>query len=293
MEGKELTIVKELLPALDELIDKSDTFLKISTRAASGEVAQFHTFDDKKLAKIAERMPVIDRATRNFGKSNSQTQRKMMSLTMLSPAGTPYQQIKQILAQIERKRSALKSTQFKLKKDRIQIAKLEQKHFNTSDVLDAAEIQVEIEELASNICDSILYYEGALKEVGYLQTAYEEICKNMGISEDWDEADMEKAEISHHVKSAFRNALRDYQLRDRIGMGTLEYLEQYGISPFQALEEVKQFIKNMPDLSYDTYMNFLDRMHEKYKDNYKDAMKRMGLETLVDDEFLYLEDKDD
>ncbi len=296
---KDLVTINEKMNSLDLILDNSDTFLKISTRAASsGDIVKFHVFDEVKLRKLAEKMPEIDRATRSFGKSNTQTTSKLMSLTMLSPAGTPYQQIKQILAQIERKRGAIKESHIKIKRQKIELKRLDRDLQNTEDVLDREEMLLDIEETMSNISDSMLYLEGALKEIGQYQATYDEIIKNSGISEDWDEEDMELAEIEHHVKSSFRLGLRDLINHNSLGMGALEYFEQYGINPLSATKHIRDYLQkqgtniNKGSLpTYDDHMDFLDSMYKTYKDSYKDAMKRMGIEKLINDDFLYLEDK--
>lgn len=296
---KDLVSIDEKINSLDTVLNSSDKFLKISTRAASsGDVVKFHVFDDNKLQMIADKMPEIDRATRSFGKSNTQTTSKLMSLTMLSPAGTPYQQIKQILAQIERKRSAIKENHIKIKRHKVELKRLERDLSTTEDDLDREDILIDIEETLSNISDSILYLEGALKEVGQYQATYDEIRKNNNIPEDWDEEDMESAEIEHHIKSAFRLGLRDIINHNSLGMGALEYLEQYGINPLSADKLIREYVaqqkarlnkQSIP--TYNDHMDFLDRMYNLHKDNYKDAIKRMGIDKLINEDFLYLENK--
>lgn len=294
---KELVIIENNMNSLNLVLDNNDSFFKISTRASSsGDVIKFNTITDDKLKKISDKMLDIDRATRSFGKSNTQTTSKLMSLTMLSPAGTPYQQIKQILAQIERKRGAIKELHIKLRRYKVELQKLENRLANTEDVLDKEDIIIDIEEIISNIADSMLYLESSLKEIGQYQNTYDEIVKNNNIPENWDEVDMEKAEIEHHIKSAFRLGLRDLINHNSLGMGSLEYFEQYGINPLSANKLIRQYLNDQNNSinkgalpSYDDHMNFLDDMYKLHKDCYKDAMKRMGITNLLNEEFLYLE----
>ena len=65
------------------------------------------TITPDKLAKISERMVEIDRANNSLGRSNTQTTNQLMTLTMLTDS--PYRRLRQILAQIERKRTALQN----------------------------------------------------------------------------------------------------------------------------------------------------------------------------------------
>ena len=68
------------------------------------------TITPKKLAKISERMVEIDRANLTAGKRNTQTTTQLMTLTMLTDS--PYRRLRQILAQIEKKRGALEEAYF-------------------------------------------------------------------------------------------------------------------------------------------------------------------------------------
>ena len=102
--GNEIT---DITLQVEKLIDKDNVFMQIATRGAdpnASELIDFKTFDEEKLALVASRMPEINRATRSFGKQNSQATGKLMSLHMI--AQSPYRRMKQCLAKIERKRSA-------------------------------------------------------------------------------------------------------------------------------------------------------------------------------------------
>jgi len=102
--------IKDLTLKVEELIDKDNVYMRIATRGAdpnAKELVDFKTFDQEKLELVANRMPEINRATKSFGKQNSQATGKLMSLHMI--AQSPYRRIKQCLAKIERKRSALEN----------------------------------------------------------------------------------------------------------------------------------------------------------------------------------------
>ena len=76
--------------------------------------SELAVIDDKKLAKISERMKEMDRANLSFNKKNTQTTSQLMSLTMMCDA--PYRRLRQVLAQIEKKRFALEDAAFDLRK---------------------------------------------------------------------------------------------------------------------------------------------------------------------------------
>ena len=60
------------------------------------------------LEKVTQRLPEIAAKTEAFGRNNSQTTLSMMTLTMMT-GQSPHRQIRQILAEIERKQTALVS----------------------------------------------------------------------------------------------------------------------------------------------------------------------------------------
>lgn len=298
--------IRDLTLKVDKLIDKDNVYMQIATRGAdpnAKELMDFKTFDDKKLALVAERMPAINRATQSFGKQNSQATGKLMSLHMI--AQSPYRRMKQCLAKIERKRSALKENIFKLRREKVKLDKLLRKRIllidkelsiDGDDVilhdLDIEDINIKIEKIATGISDSTLYIEGALKEIGMYQEAYEEIRTSFNISEQWDELDMERAEIEEHVKTSFLHAVRDVMMTGRLNVGTIEYLEQYGVNPNTAYTLVVDYLGTSGNnTNITTLYDFLDRMYDTFKDEYKLAMKRLGIKTLISEDFLYLEDK--
>jgi hypothetical protein len=307
--------VKEIMLKVDDLIDKSNVFMQLTTRGAdpnSKALVDFRIFDDAKLAKLAENMPEVNRATRVFGRQNSQATGKLMSLNMISQS--PYRRLKQCLAKIERKRQALKENIFRLRKEKIEMDRLLhrkaalQKELD-SDVFEPGDdpihtefdiqlLDIEIQEKAANISDSNIYIEGALKEIGMYQDAYNQIKKSYNIPDNWDEEDFEKMEVEEHVKTAFLHAIRDVEMTGRLNVGTHEYLEQYGINPHTALRLVQMYLGGVEKLTQDNNFTnitvlyeFLDQMYDTFKDEYKHAMKRIGLEKLVSEEFLYLEEE--
>ena len=306
--------IKDITLKVEELIDKENVYMQIATRGAdpnAKDLIDFKTFDEEKLALVASRMPEINRATRSFGKQNSQATGKLMSLHMI--AQSPYRRMKQCLAKIERKRSALKENIFKLRKNKVRLDRyLYKKQLllaRIADVLeedddevllnfDLEELDIKIQKLAADVSDSNIYIEGALKEIGMYQEAYDEIRESYNIPEVWDELDMEKAEIEEHVKTAFLHAVRDVEMTGKLNVGTHEYLEQYGVNPHTAfalvrkyLSSVEQRATNGENLNIKLLYDFLDKMYETFKEEYKHAMDRLGLKNLISENFLYLEEK--
>lgn len=289
------------------------------TRAEGSGAIVLHTFDDKKLEKLAERMPEIHRANRCFGRQNTQHTNKIMTLNMI--CCSPYRQLRQCLAQIERKQGALKENYFKINKEKVEIKKIQYqlKHnikMNDDDgterklnEFDKEKLELDLIQKASGIEDSSIYIEGALKELGSFTDAYEQIRKSNDIPKNWDEEDVELAEIGEHVRMAFNHGIRDILMTGRLNVGTMEYLEQHGIEPIEAVKEIMAYItlivekvdkvvvddegnetivKEAPGTINNRY-DFLDTMYEKYKGEIEKVMKRIGLKSLANIDWLYKE----
>ena len=272
--SKELTTISE------------KRFNNIITRAGDPNSLEFKTIDDKALAEINEWMPEVNRATNSFNKQNSQTTLSLMTLNMIDSA--PYRVLRQILAQVEKKRGALKENLYNIEKKKLQYLEFESK-----DDLPPLD-DLEMRKIACDIIDSQSHIEQALKELGSLKRRYEEICKNKNIPETWDEQDFENQEIEHHIKSIFRNAIRD-KMQGGCNMGTMEYFEQYGISPIVGyacvdnyLAETRKIINDTgqgPDIN--SLYQFYDNMYNLFKNEYKKAAARIGLDNITQADFLF------
>jgi len=320
---------------LTALLDKTNVFNQITTRAVEGTdlVPKFHVFDETKLATIADRMPEINRATRSLGRKNTQVTNRLMTLTMLNGI-SPMRIVRQCLTEIENRRQAIKENRFKLaesyvklNKIRYEIGKVEkqlneipkrieaaQKADYPGDVVAIEDEQmnlmfdldmkkIKMEKLITGIHDAMLYMEGALKDVASFQSSYLQIIKNKGIPENWDEQDLEKAEVEHHIQMGFLLLLRDLLVSGRIGMGTIEYLGQFGIHPMTASKIVAEYIEsragklgdleNKEDVSIDDLLDiddlhkFLEDMSAQFKDEYKKVLRQIGVEDLHEDWYMY------
>ena len=257
-------------------------------QALQKSVGGLATITDKKLAIIAEKMVEIDRVNQTAGRSQTQTTNQLMSLTMMTDS--PYRRLRQCLSQIERKRTALEEAYFKMQKKKLLIGQWYEKGDELS--------VIKAQEAESNMIRQKDYIDGAFKEIATFQCAYDEIRESHNIPEKWDEKDAELAEIDHHIKQAFRQAHRDMVNTGRIGLGNMEYLEQYGIHIQTATKVIADYIAGEDKMISDGKMPtvrhlyaFLDRMAETFHDAHKDVLNRIGIKELIKDEFLYLEDK--
>ena len=271
---------------------KDDNVVSLSEykgfQALQKSVGGLATITDEKLADIAEKMVEIDRANHTAGRSNTQTTNQLMTLTMLTDS--PYRRLRQCMSQIERKRKALEEAYFKVQKKKIQVDEWYEKGDKMS-IMRAREAE-------AGMLRQKDYIDGAFKEIATFQCAYDEIRESHNIPEKWDERDAEEAEIDHHIRQAFRQAHRDMVNQGRIGLGNMEYMEQYGIHIQTATKIIADYIVKedkmiakgkMPTVKH--LYDFLDKMAETFHDAHKAVMNRIGIKELIKDEFLYLEKK--
>jgi hypothetical protein len=240
------------------------------------------TLTSNAIARIEANMPEIIRAKQSFGRTNSQTTAKLMSLTMLT-SGSPYRVLRQCLAEIEKRYSALQETSFTIREAKIK-SDILKKNYNDPLAL----LEAEKEDL--KIYNSKNYIEGALKDIAAFQDAYTQVRINNNIREDWDEKDFELAEIEHHMKTGFLHAYRDIMSNELLNVATIEYLHQFGIHPQVAFNETKKYIDSISeDLNLDSshLENWLKSMVQKYKHLYEIAVKSLGLDELHSDWSMY------
>ena len=248
-------------------------------------IGNLPTITPKKLAKISERMVEIDRANLSAGKRNTQTTTQLMTLTMLTDS--PYRRLRQILAQIEKKRGAIEAAYFGHQKMMLKVEKWQEK--------DDALSRIKVNEAMVGVERSKKYLDGALREIGALQDAYEEIRKNNGIPELWDEEHAELDEINHHIRQVFRQSHRDMVMSKKISQGNAEYLEQYGIHLQTAQRVIGDYINGCEKMmnedgvmpTVDHLYEFLDVCVDNFGKEYIKVMNHIGITDLVRNEWLF------
>jgi hypothetical protein len=202
-----------------------------------------------------------------------------------------YRVLRQILAQVENKRGALKEAIYNIEKKKIEY----KDYLNRKDDLTDLD-ELEMAKTASDIVDSQGHIEAALKEIYALKQRYEEICKNKNVPANWDETDFEESEdgeIKHHIISIFRNMIRD-RMCGAANHGSAEYAEQFGINPITAyaivddyLKQVHQAMGNGKLPGIESHYEFYDKMYEIFKNEYKKAAARIGLDHITHAESMF------
>lgn len=255
--------------------------------------AEFPTITAQALARIEAGMIEQRRVCKIFGRSNSQTNTKLMSLTMLAAA--PLRHLRQCAAEIEKRQQALQENAIRLRRAQLEAAKFREEAEELRGY--ARELKLlEAEEKDLLISASRPYVEGALKDIAALQEAYEQIKTTHGIRDNWDEADFEAGEIEHHLKSLFRLAYKDLTATGRMSSAASEYAEQFGIHPMVVERRAREYIaecesmfsaKSAPSVA--NFHHWLDLCHLAHKNDVRSAVEWLGLTELITKWSLYVE----
>lgn len=214
--------------------------------------------------RVSERLPELESKIKYFDRQNSQHTLALMSLTMLN-GQSPYRLLRQVMAEVERRKMALAEAQLEHAKKLSKLKKLQAS--DTDDPVVQAKIRLEailLDSLESKI-------NGALKDIATLVDAYDNIRAQHNIDQ-WDESDFEAEEKRHHVRRAFELLYRNMVNTGRAGDAAIEYLHQYGVHVQIAIKEVAGYIQNTErriasgerPTSTDVE-DFLDEMGDKYK----------------------------
>lgn len=251
------------------------------------------TLDAAALARIDAGMLEHSRTLQIFGRQNSQTTAKLISLTMLAAA--PFRQLRQCAAEIEKRRQALQEASITLRRRQIEAAQARQDADGLTGL--ARDLRLlDAEERDGQIAASRVYVEGALKDIAGLQDAYDQIRRTHGIRENWDEADFEAGEIEHHLKALFRLAYRDLMHTGRISTSACEYAEQFGVHPNVVHARASAYIAECERMlgtgqapTIDHLHEWLQGCYEAHRDDVQRAVAQLGLVDLITKWSLYVE----
>lgn len=245
------------------------------------------------LANIERGMIEQRRVGNIFGRQNSQTTTKLMSLTMLTAA--PYRALRQCAAEIERRKGALNESMYSLRKQSLE-AKRHRERAASMTGTDAELELLEADAKERGIEDTKAYVQGALKDIAALQDAYDQIRLSNGIRDTWDEADFEAGEIEHHIKSIFKLAYRDLLHGGRMSAAAAEYAEQFGVHPQVVLARASEYLAHCQALlaerkapGVDNLHEWLQACYEAHKDDVHAAIRHLGLTDLITRWSLYVE----
>tara|TARA_B100000575_G_C23121118_1_gene648828 strand:- start:67 stop:906 length:840 start_codon:yes stop_codon:yes gene_type:complete len=260
--------------------------VKLVKQETIGFAIQSNNISEAAVQKVSQYLPELIEKTKSFGSNNSQTTLSMMTLTMLG-GHSPYRMLRQILAEVEKRKRALADAQIghaKLLRD------LKRWEGQTEPIM-AARYRatcVEQEEMENKI-------NGTFKDIAILIDAYNSIKEKQNIPDEWDEESFENEEKKHHVRRCFEMMYRNLLNTGKMAGSTLEYMQQFGIHPQICEKEVAGYIAYTEDriaegaiIHANDLEEFLDEMGEKYKESADKTSERLfGKKDFTNKDFMY------
>lgn len=268
------------------------------------------------LEVVKEALPEIQRSTSLFYKTQSQFMDNMLTVSHM----TPLRNLRQILAQMNSTREAIKEAHFKLKKKEVEL-KQKQREYNNlfkkqtlieqmedvknlknaDDDLKADLLEIEMDEIMSNADNTRGYISGAIRTLANYTNQYNLIMTKHDLK-DWNETDFEKEEERYHIMKAFEQALCAARTRHdhSIDEGNMIYLTQIGINGAHAQFEIHRYLsveqtmlrgnpgdpsKGIPPTPpqappHSMYIAFLNNMADHFAGSAKEFAEAKGMSTV-------------
>ena len=272
----------------NKLVKKEEA--KLVKQETIGFAIQSNNINEAAVEKVSQYLPELDQKTKAFGSQNTQTTITMMTLTMLGGQSS-FRMLRQILAEVEKRKGALSESQVGHAKLVREIKKLERLTAEDDDPVLAAKYR--------KACVSITTLEGKINgsfsDIATLIDAYNNIKETKGVSDEWDEEAFENEEKKNHVRRCFEMMYRNLLDTGRISTSTIEYMQQFGVHPQICQKEVAGYIAYTDDriqqggvLHANDLEEFLDEMGDKYWEGADKTSERLfGKKDFTNKDFMY------
>ena len=205
--------------------------------------------------------------------SHSQWMWRHLNLSSFSPI----KNLRQISAEISRKKSALIEVKFSYYRKQISLEKINQLLDESEEGLERTELQVDKAEIESGMAGTRLAIEGALKDVLTLHDLYLQIKEQTG---EITEADAEAVESLTHLQRSIQQCLRDIRQFGSITKGEQEYLEQIGVNPSKMQHTLQAYLEEEERSDWSTagLAKFVQELSDELINVYKVDITRMKVQ---------------
>jgi len=168
--------------------------------------------------------------------------------------------LRQISAEMSRKRRALNEAKFGYLKKKMKIG-VKREEMDKASPANYRLLEVEIMELESQMQEVMVKVEGALKEVQTLSGMHDSLKEHLG---EISEEEFEKAQTKGHIKRAMQQSIREVRECGRIKTGNQEYLEQSGVCVTHAFGLITDYLEQEKNAKNTTLLHsFLDAVAEE------------------------------
>lgn len=283
--GGDLAVFEEIRGALTL---KQDVKVPMSMVFGRGTLANAKSFGGRSLAENTQK---VDYALANVGElqniwnhSHSQWSWKHLNLSYHAP----YKNMRQIAAEISRKKAALNEAKWRHVETEMKIRKIEDELHkgNETGQLDywrEVELKIKLAKYREGLAEGAVVIEGAMKDVLVLNELYEQLKNKVS---GFSEADFEKDETKTHLKRALVQCIRDVRQYGSITKGEQEYIEQIGVNPMKLQGLLKKYVEaEAKEDKWDVsgLYEFVDKLSNELTDVYKVDQVRMEMQGFKTD----------
>jgi len=215
--------------------------------------------------------------------SHSQWMWKHLNLEYVSPM----KNMRQISAEITRKRQAFEEAKYKYLEKQVLIEKLTKRFNDSTDELEQADLQVKVSKHQHSLKEMRRLIDGALKDIMTLNDLYKQLKDKVG---DVTESDVEREESKAHLQRSVTQCIRDVRQTGSITKGEQQYLEQIGVNPSKMQHLIRGYVKEEANSDWSTQplFEFVNTIVDELIDNHKVDIKRMesqGFSSDFNEEF--------
>lgn len=274
----DVRVYEEIRKEID--IYSEDKFqVPMSNVFGRGTLAEKESFGGRSLQdnalRVDQAFAQVDELQDIWNHGHTQWMWKHINMTYHSP----YNNMRQIAAEMSSKKRALQDAKWRQVKNEIKIRKIEEQLQKTEelDYWKEVELKVKLAEMREGMAEGTRYIEGAMKDVLALEGLYHDLKERVnGFSEE----DIEKDETRTHLKRSIVQCLRDVRQTGAISKGEQEYAEQIGVNVGKLQHLLRDYVKKEVeegDWGTEGLFAFVDQVADELTDIHKVNETRMKI----------------
>ena len=276
----EITVFEEIRKDLDITRDISDFKVAMSDVFGKGSLAVKESFGGVTFKDNSEKVDVAIQNTNElhniWNHSHTQWMWKHLNLSWHAPL----KNMRQISAEISRKKGALNEAKWKHVQNEVKIKKIEEE-LSKPELLDywrEVDLKIKLAQLQEGLAEGSTHIEGAMKDILALNELFEQLKSKVS---SFSEEDVEKEETKTHLKRSIVQCIRDIRQGGSITKGEQEYLEQIGVNPMKMQNILREYVK--AEAAADTWdvsglYEFVDGVVEELAEHHQVDKVRMNLQ---------------
>ena len=276
----EITVFEEIRKDIDITRDISDFKVAMSDVFGKGSLAVKESFGGVTFKDNSEKVDVAIQNTNElhniWNHSHTQWMWKHLNLSWHAPL----KNMRQISAEISRKKGALNEAKWKHVQNEVKIKKIEEE-LSKPELLDywrEVDLKIKLAQLQEGLAEGSTHIEGAMKDILALNELFEQLKSKVS---SFSEEDVEKEETKTHLKRSIVQCIRDIRQGGSITKGEQEYLEQIGVNPMKMQNILREYVK--AEAAADTWdvsglYEFVDGVVEELAERHQVDKVRMNLQ---------------